>query len=90
MIKPDMATMLAFIASDIPIERTLLKELLTEICDKVSTELRSMEIRPQMTALCWHVLVWLICPLFLVKTTLAMIKLKIFFGSCKSACSIHS
>ncbi len=34
MIKPDMATMLAFIASDIPIERTLLKELLTEICEE--------------------------------------------------------
>ena len=34
MIKPDMATMLAFIASDISIERTLLKKLLAEICDK--------------------------------------------------------
>ena len=79
MIKQDMATMLAFIASDIPIERTLLKELLTEICDKSFNRITVMEIRPQMTALCWHVLVWLICPLFLVKTTLAMIKLKIFF-----------
>ena len=34
MIKPDMATMLAFIASDISIEGTLLKKLLAEICDK--------------------------------------------------------
>ena len=34
MIKPDMATMLAFIASDLSIERTLLKKLLAEICDK--------------------------------------------------------
>ena len=34
MIKPDMATMLAFIASDVSIERALLKKLLSEICDK--------------------------------------------------------
>ena len=34
MIKPDMATMLAFIASDVSIERTLLKKLLAEICNK--------------------------------------------------------
>ena len=34
MIKPDMATMLAFIASDISIESSLLKKLLAEICDK--------------------------------------------------------
>ena len=34
MIKPNMATMLAFMASDISIERTLLKKLVTEICDQ--------------------------------------------------------
>ena len=34
MIKPNMATMLAFIASDISIEKVLLKKLVTEISDK--------------------------------------------------------